>query len=543
LQILVMGMHRSGTSVVTQLLNAAGAFVGADDELMVPMPDNPTGYWERYDVCALNDSILDAADARWDTATGDEIERLSPSQRRRFAGEIRDLVHSLDEHQPWVVKDPRLSITFPLWRGLLDRPVCVLCHRDPAEVAMSLRNRDGIPLIVGAALWDAYNLAALRSTSDIRRLFVDYHGLLDDPRKVGEELLSQIDGTSGTLHLGRSSIDDIVRGDLHRSTVGDRERAMIVSNLRSSLRGVLIAQTPMLEDLNTDGLPMASEACIRLYADTGVNPNRGTQESTAGAALNAVVQAGGRTLNNRLPAQQFDVLHEIVQSGTIARDELRALVLEILDSVNALEADLPSVRSDVSTVLELQQHTTSEVLRRNEALNSQNLELHASRTAIAQQLERMESELASKTQQYDALQSHSAELRALLAEVGLRNTELADELAHLHERLPDLETRITQVQAQQKEALAKQAHMNAEIEMLQARATRTGERAEAVLTELFDQMNKIERGFADGGTPNQIVAAVRFCIAEAVNELQDQIDEQLAHDPRLTAGIEETAHR
>src|SRR6185436_19303562 len=44
--MVVLGMHRSGTSVVAEILHAMGAYAGRSDELMPPDLFNPTGYWE-----------------------------------------------------------------------------------------------------------------------------------------------------------------------------------------------------------------------------------------------------------------------------------------------------------------------------------------------------------------------------------------------------------------------------------------------------------------------------------------------------------------
>lgn len=65
--ILVLGMHRSGTSALTRVLAGAGAWVGDDEEMLPAHPaDNPTGYWERRDIVAAHDEFLTAAGCGWD---------------------------------------------------------------------------------------------------------------------------------------------------------------------------------------------------------------------------------------------------------------------------------------------------------------------------------------------------------------------------------------------------------------------------------------------------------------------------------------------
>ena len=50
--IIVLGMHRSGTSALTGVLNRVGVNLG--DNLVAPEADNPAGYWENLDVNNAN---------------------------------------------------------------------------------------------------------------------------------------------------------------------------------------------------------------------------------------------------------------------------------------------------------------------------------------------------------------------------------------------------------------------------------------------------------------------------------------------------------
>ena len=58
-QLLVLGMHHSGTSLVSNLTMMMGAYGGARDELLLH-PENPLKFWERRDVVALDEARLDA---------------------------------------------------------------------------------------------------------------------------------------------------------------------------------------------------------------------------------------------------------------------------------------------------------------------------------------------------------------------------------------------------------------------------------------------------------------------------------------------------
>src|SRR2546430_7862103 len=60
---LVMGMHRSGTSAVTRVLNLLGLRLPRD--LLSPAKSNELGFWEGREVVALNDNILLGLNRDW----------------------------------------------------------------------------------------------------------------------------------------------------------------------------------------------------------------------------------------------------------------------------------------------------------------------------------------------------------------------------------------------------------------------------------------------------------------------------------------------
>jgi hypothetical protein len=180
-QIAVIGMHRSGTSLVARLLHAMGCYVGEEHELAPPDVFNPTGYWEHRGVWSINEEILATLDATWLEPARADLARLSDASRRAFVDRVRTVVRTLDEHGSWMVKDPRLAILFPIWREALDRPICVLVWREPSAVARSLAARDGLPLVLGLALWDEYTRAMVASTIGLPRVSVSYQALVSDP--------------------------------------------------------------------------------------------------------------------------------------------------------------------------------------------------------------------------------------------------------------------------------------------------------------------------------------------------------------------------
>ena len=191
-QVFVLGMHRSGTSALARLLERLGLYAGGELDFAEPDEANPRGYWERRDVWALNESTLRSLGSGWNLPIGLDLASMPDAVRAWFAERAAKIVGRLDAEGPWVAKDPRSCLLFPLWRPLLRNPVAILIHRDPLAVARSLAARDGTPLGVGIALWEHYNRAALAATLGVPRCLVSFSELLADPVATARRLSAEL---------------------------------------------------------------------------------------------------------------------------------------------------------------------------------------------------------------------------------------------------------------------------------------------------------------------------------------------------------------
>ncbi len=186
--ILVLGMHRSGTSATTRTLNLLGATV--PDNLMPPDAQvNATGFWESEDLRALHDELLASAGSSWD----DWLPFNPGWYRSPVADTFRQRVRSLLEKDLsgaslCVIKDPRICRFLPFWLDVLTeaglQPRCILVTRDPLEVAASLRRRDGFSRSKSLMLWLRHVLDAEFASRELPRAFVSYQQLLGDWRAV-----------------------------------------------------------------------------------------------------------------------------------------------------------------------------------------------------------------------------------------------------------------------------------------------------------------------------------------------------------------------
>ncbi len=202
MQIFILGMHRSGTSLVASLLREMGASAGSASQDIGANEENPRGFHERRDVIDFDQAVLQAVGCDWHRVHAFDLGRLPEVTRERFARAAAEIVHELDDERPWFVKDPRLCLTLPVWAGVAEQPVVVLVHRNPLEVAESLRRRNDFPHGFGIALWERYNLEALRASAELPTVILSYNELLARPHRTAVRLHAHL-VAAGVLGLDR----------------------------------------------------------------------------------------------------------------------------------------------------------------------------------------------------------------------------------------------------------------------------------------------------------------------------------------------------
>ncbi|MCA6244477.1 MAG: hypothetical protein IM662_04765 [Phenylobacterium sp.] len=219
---LVLGMHRSGTSALANLLALAGADLPR--EVMPADAHNARGYFEPWRIAVFNDRRLAAAGTSWD----DPFAGLAPdpADEAGWLDEARRLFRSeFGRKRRPLLKDPRVSVLAGLWRqvlaaeGLTVRVLIPVRH--PLAVAGSLASRDRFPPRKSVMLWCAYMLAAEAASRDLPRAFVDYDALLDDwrPQVAGAEAQLGEPLPNLTPAAGRR-IDAFLSAELRRNESG-----------------------------------------------------------------------------------------------------------------------------------------------------------------------------------------------------------------------------------------------------------------------------------------------------------------------------------
>src|SRR5712691_3680616 len=154
--IIILGMHRSGTSLSAKLIASWGAH-GKEGAMLGADESNPEGHWEYAPLVSFNNELLRVVDSSWNVPPRDSHQELlaALAQESDFRSRAIQLLDEMrTEGRPWFWKDPRLSILLPFWKQLWGSVVYVVAIRDPSDVALSLKSRDGFSTLTSFLLWE-----------------------------------------------------------------------------------------------------------------------------------------------------------------------------------------------------------------------------------------------------------------------------------------------------------------------------------------------------------------------------------------------------
>jgi hypothetical protein len=179
--ICTLGMHRSGTSLVSRMLGLLGVQLGPDERVLTAGEDNPKGYWEHRSFVDLNDEILARFGGQWDEPPAFPASWHLDPGLADLRERARELVARDFGAQPvWGWKDPRTCLTLPFWQHVIGPLRYVVCVRNPCAVAASLTRRSGMSAEKADRLWLRHVQATLAHTSGQPRVVVFYEDLIDE---------------------------------------------------------------------------------------------------------------------------------------------------------------------------------------------------------------------------------------------------------------------------------------------------------------------------------------------------------------------------
>jgi hypothetical protein len=215
--VLVLGMHRSGTSLVTRLVSLLGVALCSTDDLLAGLPANPRGHWESKSLLRFDDRLLRELDSSWfcppSIDRGELAQRLAPYRERGLAA-----LREAHPRRPFVWKDPRACLLLPFWTNVLERRgVYVVVARHPTEVAESLERRNGFTPAYSMALWERYMRLTLLNGAGLPTVVCTYDEVLTEPVAWCERLAAFLRELGVELPpVPQAPVSAFVAGDLRR---------------------------------------------------------------------------------------------------------------------------------------------------------------------------------------------------------------------------------------------------------------------------------------------------------------------------------------
>jgi hypothetical protein len=432
--ILVLGMHRSGTSATAGWLHALGVNLGP--YLMAEDPTQPKGYFEHAEIVGIHNDLLTAFDSSWDDPRPLPEGWEHDHRGRFFREQLIEIVRRDLMTQPlWGVKDPRLCRLLPLWLAILGelgvavRAIYVLRH--PAEVAESLALRNGFSAEKSGLLWLRHVLEAERHSRQVPRITLRY-------------------------------------GDLLRAWRGESER------IAHALGIVWPRPYDEVAPAVTGFLEHGLRHHESVYFDRFVPPLRrwivaAYRALKAGSSTSEDAQAILDSVHRELAPYDSYVAAcwlERVRNIGLENTRIRAVLTQIQAQLSQSQTDVTKARAD------------SELAR--SALADAKAELAQTQsefTAARAELDQKIGGLASATAQ---LAEARSELAAVRTEMAQEIAATRAELTHTQGELTDVRTASTQVIAQLTRIQTELAHARGELESSQADSQRAHQELEAV---------------------------------------------------------------
>lgn len=185
LALVVIGMHRSGTSATTGALQCLGIQLGK--KLYAGHQNiNAKGYFEHSDIADTNEEALLAMASGWDDILIKPDNWWQSEVLHPYTRKIREYIRKdFAQSQLWAIKDPRVCRLLPWWLDILKAenvvPHFLFVVRSPNAVFRSLEQRDGISKEKAYLLWTLHYLEAEHWSRGHPRTFIDFDQFLETP--------------------------------------------------------------------------------------------------------------------------------------------------------------------------------------------------------------------------------------------------------------------------------------------------------------------------------------------------------------------------
>lgn len=515
--LVVLGMHRSGTSALGGVLVRLGA--AAPKTLMPPTDDNPRGYAESVRFMKFHDDILASSGSRWNDWGKFNPDWFESDAAEEFREQLPQLLaEEFGNARLFLLKDPRVCRFFPFWiqacRELEIDLKAIIPIRHPFEVAQSLHTRDRFGRARALLIWLRHVLDAEFASRGVDRSFLRYTDLMADWRSEVSRLSRQLEMKWPRWSSEvETEIDDFLEPELRRqkseSTRADAEGVLAtwVREVNRSLEQMIDEPQDCGEALQVlDGIRAEFDRTAEVY---GVVVHEET----------AIAEAKAEQAEGEAEQQQDRAARLEADLAALARTEAEAQA---------------RLTEQSEAVRELQMELTEAKRAGNQA--------HSRLTEQSEVVRRLQGELADGTKQRAeietslrekerALQDVQGELAAELGKVG----QMEVEAGKMMSRIRSMELDLIRQEDQKRTSVTEIAALSRRMLALQA-GTEDLQRANVALTQ---EREAQDREYArDTGR----MLAEREALERANDGLQQQRAQLEQQNAQLVQEIDDLLH-
>lgn len=422
--VLVLGVHRSGTSALAGLLHTVG--YATPKTLMPATERNPKGHFESQTIVEFNERLLRDAGSTWK-----DWRTVNPSwftSKTGRAAQAQALLASEFQDAPHVVlKDPRICKMVPFWVGAAEaagfRVLPVLTRRHPLEVTQSLQARDGIVPAEGMLIWLCHMLSAEFATRKMPRFLTTYD-------KVVNNGLSQITEMSKTFGVGTPNVS--------AST-----RKKVKSFLSPSLKHFYAGADDIVEDKNIPHWVCTTHDIFERWsrdgearADYGVLDRIRRELDKAAPIFAQVVGQQKDALNDR--TRQLKTAHERLQMNQAEIKLLKAEAGTKTKQIEHHEKNQRQLSNDLQTAkkhaddLQVEISEFSRILANRQA---QIMQINQDRNTLRSELDVHFTQLEKQQSDYRKLTFNTTDAKNRLSVLSPNNENLEHKTAELQQQL------------------------------------------------------------------------------------------------------------
>ncbi len=474
--LIIAGMHRSGTSALTRVLNLMG--VALPDNLIPPAEDNVRGFWESETIKQIHDDILESAGSCWQDISEFPPAWFASLTAQKYEDKIIQILKTdLSDLPLYAIKDPRICRLIPLWLNILNKLSTevrfIIPLRHPLEIAASLKKRHGFDTNRSLLLWLGHFLDAEKNTRDQIRCFVTYEQLLASWQTLIVRLETELKIVfPRRSHLATLEIEQFLSHGLRHHNVPYDDlfsRSDIVCWINEAFTwGLAASRGESVSPEILDNIREAWKEADKIYAPLVIHYDLLQKQHSDFA-------------------RQHSLIVEQYQQGKSQIEQLET-------QLNNYQAECDQTRAELANFQAQLEHTRSESAH------------------FQAQLEHTRSESAHFQAQLEHTRSESAHFQALSEQVGAELTQLRHQLEHTQGELSHTQAQLENTRAEL--TLARTLSEQTAVELTQVRL------------ELDNTRNQLTEAKAEGEQQEVELDQIRAQLEDTQVKLTQQEDLQ-----------------